>query len=630
MSDSSEFTLKDQLKDKVKNFPKQSGVYLMKNQVGKIIYIGKAKSLRSRVLSYFSEARDVHPKVRALVQNIREVEYILTKTEVEAFLVEASLIKKHKPKFNIRLRDDKSYPYIKLSWKDEFPRLYLSRKVHRDGAYYFGPYTRGSTVFMTIRFLNQTFRIRDCTDLVLKTRQRPCMSYQIGRCSAPCVGYVSSAEYRSEIEGALLFLKGHNRKILKALQEKMLKLSDQELYEQAARVRDSMASIKLVLEKQSVINEAGEKDQDVVGYFGDERGTLIEMIHVRGGKMIGNHSHFLPQVNSKSSFDDPREWLIDFLNQYYEDNYIPEEVVTPTDFGRELNQLLEAVLLERNSDPERKKIQVRFPTDENTRKLLEMSLMNAESHFEKYVTKSENKKLGLQEIQKKFHLKNFPLRIECYDISHFQGAETVASQVVFEDGVPSTDLYRRYRLKEAQGSSNDFAAMYEVLERRFQHAEWEEPHLILIDGGKGQLQSAVKALSAVGKSHIPLASLAKARTESDFESTAVIGTQERFFLPGRQNPVIFKTNSVAFQILVSLRDEAHRFAISYHRKLRENSSLESELDLISGLGEKRKKALLTHFQSIEALKNSTVDEIAKLPGFTKALAEKILKASSAI
>ncbi|HPI40659.1 MAG TPA: excinuclease ABC subunit UvrC [Pseudobdellovibrionaceae bacterium] len=617
MSDS----LKDLLRERVKDFPKQSGVYLMKSHVGKIIYIGKAKILRSRVLSYFSEAKDIHPKVRALVGSLYEIEYILTKTEVEAFLLEASLIKKHKPKYNIRLRDDKSYPYIKLSWKDEFPRLYLSRKVHRDGAYYFGPYTKGSSVFLTIRFLNRTFKVRDCTDSVLKTRKRPCMSYQIGRCSAPCVGYISAKEYRNEIEGALVFLKGQNKKILKLLHKKMTLLSDQEHFEQAAKVRDSLNAIKMILEKQSVINEVSEKDQDVIGYFGDERGSLVEMIHIRAGRMIGNQSHFLPQINLKNEWEDAREWLIDFLNQYYESNFIPNEVITPIDFGRELNHLLQEVLKERSqmvSPPPK----VRFPTDEETRKLLEICLSNAESHFQKYVTKSEDKNEGLKEIQSQFQLLELPLRIECYDISHFQGVETVASQVVFEEGAPARDQYRRYKLRTVHGA-DDYASMLEVLKRRFQHNEWEDPQLVLIDGGKGQLNIAVKALMEVGKSHIPIASIAKSRTLADFESKEVKTTEERFFLPGRQNPVLFKTNSVAFQILTGLRDEAHRFAINYHRKLRENTSLESELDLISGLGEKRKNILLKHFQSIEILKSATPLEISKLKGFNLMLAERI-------
>lgn len=609
----------DLLKDKAKDFPLQSGVYLMKNQVDKIIYIGKAKNLRNRVRSYFNDSKDMSPKTRVLVQNIHEIEYILTKTEVEAFLLEASLIKKHRPKYNIRLRDDKAYPYIRLSWADIYPRLYLARKVKKDGSMYFGPYTSGYAVHESIRFLNRTFKIRDCTDSVLKTRKRPCMTYQIGRCSAPCVDLISKEDYRHEVDGAKLFLKGQNKKVIKSLQERMMINADEEKFEVAARLRDSIQAIKAILEKQSVINDTSEKDQDAIGYFGDERGCLIETIHIRSGRVIGTRSHFLPQVNPMDSMDDPREWLVDFVNQYYEDNIIPDDVLLPIEIGTDLIKLLEAVLLERSGH----KAVVRFATDEKGRKLVEMANQNAESHFKKYVSKSEEKKRGLEEIQEKLSLSNLPIRIECYDISTFQGKETVASQVVFEDGVPARDQYRRYKIKTVQGQ-DDFASMYEVLSRRFQHTEYDDPQLLVVDGGKGQLAQAVKIMSELGRQDIPVVGLAKARTESDFASSEIIQTEERVFIPGRSNPVTLRQNSEALHILVGIRDEAHRFAITYHRKLRENSTLESELDLVVGLGEQRKKYLLTQFQSVEQIRNSDVEDLLKVKGMNRVLAERVL------
>lgn len=609
----------DILKDKVKEFPLQSGVYLMKNQVDKIIYIGKAKNLRNRVRSYFNDSKDMSPKTRLLVQNIFEIEYILTKTEVEAFLLEASLIKKHRPKYNIRLRDDKAYPYIRLSWGDVYPRLYLARKVKKDGSLYFGPYTSGYAVHESIRFLNRTFKIRDCTDSVLKTRKRPCMTFQIGRCSAPCVDYISKEDYRSEVDGAKLFLKGQNKKVIKALQERMMQNAEEEKFEVAARLRDSVQAIKAILEKQSVINDTSEKDQDAIGYFGDERGCLIETIHIRSGRVIGTRSHFLPQVNPNDQLDDPREWLVDFINQYYDDNVIPDDVLLPTEIGSDLVKLLEAVLLERSGN----KITVRFATDEKGRKLVEMANQNAEAHFKKYVSKSEEKKRGLEEIQDKLNLNSLPQRIECYDISTFQGKETVASQVVFEDGVPARDHYRRYKIKTVQGQ-DDFASMYEVLSRRFQHHEYDDPQLLVVDGGKGQLAQAVKIMSELGRQDIPIVGLAKARTESDFTASEIIQSEERVFIPGRSNPVTFKNNSEALHILVGIRDEAHRFAITYHRKLRENTTLESELDLVVGLGEQRKKNLLTQFQSVDQIRNADVEEILKVKGMNRVLAERVL------
>jgi len=609
----------EELRELVKEYPTQSGVYLMKNNVDKIIYVGKAKNLRNRVRSYFTDSKDHSPKTRILVQNIFSIEYILTKTEVEAFLLEASLIKKHRPKYNIRLRDDKSYPYIRLTWNEDFPRLYLSRKVKKDGSLYFGPYTSGGAVFGTIRFLNRTFKIRDCTDAMFRSRKRPCMTHQIGRCTAPCVAYISSEEYRAEVEGALLFLKGKNKSVVKTMKQRMMQAAEEEKFEVAARLRDSIEAINSILAKQAVINDTSEKDQDAIGYFGDDRGCLIETLHVRQGRVLGTRSHFIPLLDVADPTSDPREWLVSFMNQYYEDNIIPDEVLLPTEIGLDLTKLMEAVLEERSGQANT----VRFATDEKGRALVEMANQNAKAHFEKYVSKSEEKMRGLDEIKDRFSLPQRPTRIECYDISNFQGAETVASQVVFEDGVPSKDNYRRYKIKTVEGI-NDFASMYEVLSRRFKHTEYEDPHLIVVDGGKGQLSQAVRILEEIGRKDIPVVGLAKARTASDFQNPELISSEERFFLPGRQNPVTFRSNSEALHILVGIRDEAHRFAITYHRKLRENSSLESELDFVVGLGEKRKRDLLTHFKSVQELKEADPEEIARLKGFNRVLAERIL------
>lgn len=609
----------DQLREIANELPLQSGVYLMKNHLDKIIYVGKAKALKNRVRSYFQQAQDHSPKTRLLVQNITHFDYILTKTEVEAFLLEASLIKKHRPKYNIRLKDDKSYPYIKLSLSDDYPRLYVARKVKKDGSLYFGPYTSGLAVQGTIRFLNRTFKIRDCTDAVMKTRKRPCMTHQIGRCTAPCVNLVTQDEYGTDVKNAKAFLQGKNKKLIQDLKSQMLEASDHEKFEVAARLRDSITAILAILEKQTVINASSDKDQDAVGFFGNENGTLIETIHIRSGRVIGTRAHFFPALNVNAEGEDPREWLVSFLNQYYEENVIPEDLLLPVDLGKDLNQLLEAVLMERSGS----KVTVRFATDEKGQQLVSMANQNAQSHFQKQMSAAAAKDQGLREIQEKLHLPRLPKRIECYDISHFQGDMTVASQVVFEDGVPSKDHYRRYKIKTIDGP-NDFASMKEVISRRLKHQEWDLPDLILVDGGKGQLSSAEKALEELGFANIPLASIAKARTNSNFQDQEVTASEERFFLPGRSNPVTFRTNSEAFQILTGLRDEAHRFAITFHRQLRENKSLESELDLVVGLGEKRKKSLLLRYKDLDAIRSSSAEEIAAIKGFNLVLAERIL------
>ncbi len=607
------------LKDRVREYPTQSGVYLMKSKTDKIIYVGKAKNLRNRVRSYFADLKDHSPKTRILVTHIHELEYILTKTEVEAFLLEASLIKKHRPKYNIRLKDDKTYPYIKLSWADAYPRLYLARKVKRDGGLYFGPYTSGGAVFGTIRFLNRAFKIRDCTDAVFKSRKRPCMTYQIGRCTAPCVNLVSEEDYRADVDGARAFLKGQDKKVVKNLKEKMLTAAGEEKFEVAAALRDSIEAIKAILQKQAVINAASDRDQDAIGYFGDERGCLIETLHIRQGRVLGTRSHFFPLLDPNDAQEDPRDWLVTFMNQYYEDNVIPEEVLLPTEIGGDMVKLMEAVLKERSGSD----VIVRFATDEKGRALCDMANQNAKSHFEKHVTKSEEKKKGLEEIQDRFSLPALPVRIECFDISNFQGEESVASQVVFEDGVPSKENYRRYKIKTVVGA-NDYASMKEVLSRRFEHTEYDDPSLLVVDGGKGQLNVAVKVLEEIGRQDIPVVGLAKARVQGEFSDSEVFASEERFFLPGRANPVIFRSNSEAHHILVGIRDEAHRFAITYHRKLREATSLESQLDLVIGLGDKRKKDLLKRFESVDAIRLASPEEIAEIKGFNRVLAERVL------
>jgi excinuclease ABC subunit C len=334
----------ENLRNFVKEFPTQSGVYLMKNGVDKILYVGKAKNLKNRVRSYFVENDTLTPKNRLLVTQIIKVEYILTKTEVEAFLLEASLIKKHRPKYNIRLKDDKSYPYIRVSMKDAFPRFYLSRKVIKDGSKYFGPFTSGFVVHETIRLLNQIFQIRDCTDHFMKTRKRPCMTHEIGRCTAPCVGLIDEAAYKKEVEAASLFLRGRDKKVLELLESRMKEASSQERFEAAARLRDGIRGLKAALEKQAVVTTKVDLDQDVVAFYGDERGTTIELVHIRSGRVVGSRPHFLGHLNSKDSAEDVRDWLISFLNQYYEENIVPDEVVLPVEVGDDLQKLLAAVL----------------------------------------------------------------------------------------------------------------------------------------------------------------------------------------------------------------------------------------------------------------------------------------------
>jgi excinuclease ABC subunit C len=608
------------LKELIKDFPTTPGVYLMKNAQGKVIYVGKAKSLRARVRSYFNAAaQEVSVKTKHLVLQIVHIEYMLTQSEVEAFLLEASMIKKFRPKYNIRLKDDKAYPYIRCSWDNDFPRFSLARRVQNDKSLYFGPYTSATAVRETMRFLNRTFKIRDCTDSFFSARTRPCIAYQIGHCSAPCVELIGKEQYRADVQNALDFLKGRSAKLMKDLNVRMKQAAKEERFEAAAKLRDSLGAMEQIWEKQVMVSHKREIDQDVIAFVGDPRGTMVETLHVRAGRVIGTRPHFLPKLDPNAPGEDVQEWLTSFLNQYYAENFVPDEILLPVNICGDVIRLLEAVLKERFG----KTPHIGLATGQDGRKLLEMAHQNAESHFHDMVAKRDHQLRGLEDIQTRFQLAELPKRIECYDISHFQGTENVASQVVFEDGVPKKDDYRRYKLRTFKGA-NDFAAMKEVLQRRFQHTEYDDPQLIVVDGGKGQLNMAIEALKEAGRTDIPLVGLAKARTKGEFSDAEIDSTEERFFLPGRQNPLTFPTNSGAFQILVGIRDEAHRFAITYHRKLRGERTLESALDLILGLGEKRKKALLDKFGTVEAIRHSTVEDLLQLKGFNRVLAERIL------
>lgn len=608
----------EHFKNLIKDFPQDPGVYLMKNIKEKVIYVGKAKNLKARVRSYFQNNADHSTKTKFLINQIETVEFVLTKTEVEAFLLEASLIKKYRPRYNVRLKDDKAYPYIRFGMDHDFPRLYISRKVKNDGAIYFGPYTSGLAVRETIRFINRTYKIRDCRDAFMRARTRPCMTYQIGRCTAPCVDLVTKLEYGKDVKSALQFLRGENTKVIKELTQRMKEASKAERFEAAGKLRDSIRAVEVIWEKQTVVSTSKEKDQDVIAYVGDPRGTLIEVLNVRAGRVLGSQPHFIAKFDCNSTEEEPKDWLVSFLNQYYLENFVPDEVVLPVDLGLDIAKLFQAVLKERHN----KQPKISPAVGEDGRQLIELTLTNAKAHFNDQVSKRDSSLKALVEIQEKLHLPELPLRIECFDISNFQGADSVASQVVFEEGMPKKEDYRHYKIKTVEGA-NDFASMKEVISRRFKHQEYDEPQLILIDGGKGQLKMALEALKEVGVV-VPVVGIAKSRVEGEFSDAEVKSSQERFFLPGRQNAVTFAKNSQGLQILVGLRDEAHRFAITFHRKLRDKTSLTSELDFIVGLGEKRKQALLKRFDTIEAIRQAGVEEIAKLKGFNRILAQRIM------
>lgn len=549
------------LKEKIKFFPSEPGVYLMKNLQDKILYIGKAKNLKLRVKSYFN--KNVNVKTQYLLKHLYQINYILTQSEVEAFLLEASLIKKHKPRYNIRLKDDKSYPYICCNLEHKFPRFYLTRKVKDQKGQYFGPYTNALVAKKMIEFLSHSFGLRDCEDRAMVNRQRACLSYQMQKCTAPCVDKISVPDYKEHLDKALDILNHKNSKVIKILEKEMSIYSKSENFEQAAKKRDQIRIIKEFWEKQSLSGTNKKKDQDFINCFADERGTSIEVLHFRKSYLIGSQSHFIPKFNFLDKNEEEKEWLSSFLNQFYSEHIIPDEIFIPFEMGYKIVNLLQKVFLTRQS--KRIKIKHIFKNDE--KKLMDLALKNAEEHFKAYINKQEDTLSGLKIIQKKFKLKAIPYKMECFDISHLQGSHTVGSQVVFQDGEPLKTDYKRYKIK-VKANSDDYLSMKELLTRRLRNKDFLPDTLLVIDGGKGQLQVVVEVLKEL-KVKVALVSIAKARTEKDFKSKKLKQTEERFFLPGRKNPITFEKRSEALRILTYLRDEAHRFAVTYHRFLRE-------------------------------------------------------------
>ena len=561
-------TSNKKLKENIKNFPVQCGVYLMKDINSHIIYIGKARNLKSRVQSYFSNDKSF--KNTFLIPRIHYIDYILTDTEVEAYLLEASLVKKHKPRYNVRLKDDKSYPYIRCSMEESFPRFHVERRVKKKGSLYFGPYTEAFFARRMVRFLNEQFKVRDCSNHFMKGRDKPCLTYHIGCCTAPCVNKVNKEDYLQQVKNSLVFLKGKGQSVLKDMEEQMQKLSAEERFEEAARIRDRIKAIEFCREKQSVVTQK-QKNLDVIAFYNEKKATLFQILNIRAGAVVGHRFHYESYFFS--------DYFCSFITQYYMDNLIPELILLSDESsnkqeGSVLASTLEKILCraQEKLNGTRSKVCVREPKGSVEKKLMEMTFKNAQSHFEEQHFKKQSLIQGLEMIQNKFHLKKLPERIECFDVSHFQGKDQVASQVVFEEAIPKKEDYRKYKIKMVKGI-DDFASIKEVLDRRFKHDEYPNPHLLVVDGGKGQLQKALLVLKDAGREEIPVVAMAKARVKSDFTSKEINTSKERFFLPGRKNPVVFPTDSEALRILMHLRDEAHRFAITYHRRLAQKSVL---------------------------------------------------------
>lgn len=609
--------LRPALRELLERLPREPGVYLLVDRRGEIIYVGKAKNLSARVRSYFIGPGDGRAFVPLLARMLGDVQTIVTHNEKEALLLENNLIKKHKPRFNVMMRDDKSFLVLRLDAKASYPRLEVTRRILDDGARYFGPYHSASSCRETLRLVNRHFRLRTCTDRVMNTRQRACLQYQIGRCPAPCVIEVDPAEYRQQVDDVSLFLRGSGEALVSQLGERMQAAAQRLDFERAAQLRDQIAAIERTLEKQEVVGR-DLVDQDVFAYYREGDAVDIVVLLLREGKLMGRRSF------SFSGQEFPDEELISsFINQYYDGGAgIPRQLI----LGLELeDRVAKAQWL---SERRGQKVELIVPQRGHKRQLLQLAARNARSNFVTRRERDADLEEALAKLQRRLRLVAPPRHIECYDISQLQGRQVVASMVVMRDAQLDPSSYRHFRVRAA---TDDFAAIYEVLARRLRRAArgWELPDLIVIDGGKGQLSAALAALSDAtlpeGVSAPTIVALAKERAPD----AAGQERPERVFLPQVKDPIRLSLNTSELYLLTRLRDEAHRFAISHHRRLRRRQTLRSSLDEIPGVGPKRKAQLLRSLGSLRRIRAASVEELKAVPGMTLRAAEAVAEYFSA-
>ena len=591
--------MNDELLEKVNHLPDKPGVYLMKDAQDRIIYVGKAVVLKNRVRSYFQSSRNHSPKVLAMVSRIVNLEYIVTASEIEALILECNLIKKHRPKYNISLRDDKTYPYIKVTTNEEFPRLYATRRVQKDGARYFGPFTSAGAVHESIKLMRTLFPLRSCRNL---DARRPCLEYHIKRCLAPCAGFVDRETYNGMIKEVCLLLEGRSDAVVQSLKKRMEFAAEELQFEQAAKLRDQLAAVEKVREKQNIVTGAG--DQDAIGLARSALGTCVQVYFIRSGKMVGR-DHFL-LAGSDQEEDDVV--LGAFIKQYYsQSTFIPKELLLPMDVPEQ------TLLSDWLSQLKGSRVAVETPKRGTKKDIVTMADGNAaivlSEQEGKIKAHSEQTEGAMADLGRYLGLQAPPIRMECFDISHIQGSETVASMVVFENGMPKKDAYRRYKLRTVEGKPDDFKSMQEVVSRRYGGTNQSIPDLIIIDGGKGQLSAALTIIRGSGLLDVPVIGLAK-----EFEY---------IFCEGQSDPLILPRHSQALYLMQRIRDEAHRFAVTYHRTLRSKRNMVSVLDHVPGIGAKRRKALWDHFGSLPKIKGATVEELAAAPSMTFPAAQAV-------
>lgn len=628
---SSDNTQRTRFAERLKALPAKPGVYIMRSERGDVIYVGKAASLRNRVRNYFGAPHSLEPKTRALVEQVGDFEYIITSNAAAALHLEATLVKRHQPFFNVRLKDDKHYPYLRIDVQNDWPRVEIARRVHTDGARYFGPYASASSVRTTLSIVKKLFPWRSCTKAITGTDPRPCLDYFIHRCIAPCTSYCTKEEYDEVIRQTVLFLEGKTSEVVKSLKGQMRDASEKLEYERAALIRDQLQAVERVAERQFV-ERIRPTDEDVFGLARDATQACAQVLFLRGTQMVGRDFFTLDGVNDERDAD----VLGAFLKQFYESAvHVPKFVVVPIAVPES------DLIAEWLSDRRGSKVALVVAQKGTRRRMTEMAAENARESLDmlrvRWLADADKTQTALVELSDELDLPSLPRRIECYDNSNIQGSSPVASMVVFIDGKPRPQEYRRFKIKTVIGA-NDFASMAEILRRRFSRFKrsattdengaiedivprgasddeftlegWNAlPDLLIVDGGKGQLSAALDVMRDMGLKHVPVAGLAK--------------QNEELFVQDHSEPIVLPRTSQALYLVQRLRDEAHRFAIQYHRKVRSKTGMESALDSVPGIGPKRKRALLRKFGSLKNIREAPAEEIAATVGFTSALAAKV-------
>jgi excinuclease ABC subunit C len=608
----------DYLREKLETLPAKPGVYLMKDNAGSVLYVGKAVNLRSRVRSYFHASAD-SPKLLRLRAAVVDVDFIVTASELEALILEANLIKRYRPRYNVRLKDDKRYPYIKVSWQEDFPKVLIMRRMEQDGARYFGPFTAAWAVQQTLHTLRRVFPYLTCNRVITGQDERACLYGDIGYCLAPCIGAVTREEYRATINQLCRFLEGHSDEVVADLEAKMKVAADAWQFEKAAGIRDQLSAIYRVIERQKVVSTA-LVDQDVIAFARADGDACAQVFFIRRGKLIGREYFVL----DGAAGEEDAEIITSFVKQFYDEAaYVPPAILLPHEIDEAL-VIQDWLRSKRGGD----KVVLEVPRTGPGKELVGMAAENAAETLASlrslWIADESRQTKALAELQEHLGLDAPPNRIECYDISTLHGTATTGSMVVFVKGVPRKSDYRRFKIRQIEGP-DDFAAMREMLHRRFrrvtepqaedgpggQKTTWDLlPDLLVVDGGKGQLNVALEVLDEHDlRDQVPAVGLAKKK--------------EEIFVPDRARPLLLPRNSAGLYLMQRVRDEAHRFAISYHRRLRSKQTVTSVLEEIPGIGPRRRHALLTHFGSLEAIRRASLDDLAAVPSMTRKAAEQV-------